>query len=103
LLCDFIFGDALGRATDREPGNTKEVDGIFGTPLEVDDFPPDELDDTDGEREDAGGWKAFRVGEDGGDDPEYNEFGPLSIETEIFGYWIGGSNTRTTEDVARGD
>lgn len=85
----------------------KEVDEIFGTPLEVDDFSPDESDDPDGKRGDAGGWKAFRVGEDGRDDPfptpEYLEFGPLSVETEIFVYSMGRSGTRTREDVARGD
>lgn len=40
---------------------------------------------------------AKRLGEDGRDDsfpwPEYHDFGPLSIETEIFVYWIGRSGT----------
>ena len=106
LLCDFIFGNVLGRATDREPGNTKEV-GVVGTPPEVDDFLPDELDEADdGRREDAGRWKPCLVGEDETDDPfllpEYLNLGlePLSVEIEIFEYWTGGSGTRTREGAA---
>jgi len=106
LLCDFTLGNFLGRATDLEPGNTKEVDGVVGTPPEVDDFLPDESDEADdGRREDAGRWKACLVGEDETDDPfplpEYLNLGlePLSVEIEIFEYWTGASGTR--EGAAR--
>lgn len=39
LLREFIFGNDLGRATDREPGNTKVGEETFEVP------PLDELDD----------------------------------------------------------
>lgn len=100
---DFIFGDALGRATDREPGYMKGAGETFGTPLEIDDdFPPDESDDPDWEN--AGRWKAFRLGEDVADDPfprpECHKFESLSVE--IFVCWMRWSGTRTREDVVRG-
>jgi hypothetical protein len=106
LRGDFVFGEALGRATDREPGNTKGGGVTFGAPLEIDDFLPDDSDDPDGAREDAGWWKPFCLGEDVTDDlfprPECPKFEPLSVETEIFVYWMGGSGTRTGEDAPRG-